>query len=39
MAIELTINGIALLVGFVALAVTGMTCYIWGRSDGKEARR
>lgn len=38
MATELTVNGIALLIWFVALAVTGLTCYIWGRSDGKEAR-
>lgn len=38
MTVALTINGLALLIGFVALVVTGMTCYIWGRSDGKEAR-
>lgn len=31
----MTINGVALLIWFFALIVTGVTCYLWGWSDAK----
>ncbi len=31
----MTINGLALLIWFFALVVTGVTCYVWGRCDAQ----
>lgn len=36
---NITINGLALLIWFVALVVVGVTCYVWGRSDGRAKER
>lgn len=36
---NITINGLTLLIWFVALVVVGVTCYVWGRSDGREKER
>lgn len=35
MTATITLNGLALLIWFAALVVTGATCYVWGRMDGK----
>lgn len=35
----MTINGLTLLIWFVALIVVGVTCYVWGRSDGRAKER
>ena len=35
----MTINGLILLIWFVALIVVGVTCYVWGRSDGRAKER
>ena len=39
MMMALTLNGIALLIWFAALAFVGAVCYVWGRRDGREAAR
>lgn len=36
---NITINGLTLLIWFVALIVVGVTCYVWGRSDGRAKER
>ena len=36
---NITINGFALLIWFIALIVVGVTCYVWGHSDGRAKER
>ena len=36
---DIEVNGLAMLIWSVATVGIGLTCYVWGRSDGRDAER